>query len=58
MTPLERKKLEAELAQVAAARVSQEYRILECEDQIERIRVQIEIQLKREEELKKQLLIT
>jgi hypothetical protein len=52
MTPLEKKKLEVELLQVNAAKESMYLRILESEDQIERLKVQIAIQEVRETELK------
>jgi hypothetical protein len=52
MTPLEKKKLEVELLQVNAAKESMYLRILESEDQIERLKVQIAIREVRETELK------
>jgi len=52
MTNLELKRTEVELIRVQAARAELEFKIIEREDEIERIRENIKIQLKREEELK------
>lgn len=55
MSPLERKKIEVELSQVESGKASMELKIMEREEEIERIKSQIEIQDARAEELKKQL---
>ena len=52
MTNLELKRTEVELIRVQAARAELEFKIIEREDEIERIRENIQAQLKREEELK------
>jgi hypothetical protein len=52
MTNLELKRTEVELIRVAAARAELEFKIIEREDEIERIRENIQAQLKREEELR------
>ena len=51
MSPLDKKKVELELSQVRVGRESMELKIMEREDEIERIKGQIEIQVKREKEL-------
>lgn len=48
---LERKKMEVELMKVSAARADLELRILERQEEIDRIKQSIEIQIKKEEEL-------
>lgn len=55
MTPLERKKIEVELLKVNASKEEMFLRILETEEQIDRLRVNIEIQEKKEIELKEKL---
>ena len=52
MTNLELKRTEVELIRVAAVRAELEFKIVEREDEIERIKEHIQVQLKREEELK------
>lgn len=52
---LELKKLELQLAQVAVARQSNEVRVLELKDAIDRIEKDIEISKAKEEELANQL---
>lgn len=52
MTNLELKRTEVELIRVQAARAELEFKIIEREDEIERIRENIQAQLKREEELR------
>lgn len=49
LSPLEKKKLEVELSQVRVGRESMELKIMEREEEIERIREQIEISSKREQ---------
>lgn len=56
MNLLERKTKEAELAGVEAARKQLEVRILQCEQEIERVKDHINVQLKKEEEIKKILI--
>lgn len=51
MTELELKRKELELIKVAAARAELEFKILEKQDEIVRIKDNIQIQLKRETEL-------
>jgi hypothetical protein len=55
MSPLDKKKLEVELSSVRVGRESMELKIMEREDEIERIKGQIEIQTNREQELIKKL---
>lgn len=55
MTPLERKKLEVELLRVNAAKEEMSLRILECQEQIDRLNTQIKIQEAKEIELKEKL---
>lgn len=55
MSPLETKRKELELVKVAAARAELEFRILERQDEIERIKQNIEIQLKKEADLKEEI---
>lgn len=55
MTPLEKKKMEVELLRVNAAKEEMKLRILESEDQIQRLQDQIKIQEAREIELKEKL---
>ena len=55
MTALEKKRKEAELMSVRAARVNLEFKILELEDQIERLRLNIDIQKNKEQELEKEI---
>lgn len=52
MSDLQRKKASAELARVIAARLELEVRLAELEEAMERVSKEIEIQLKKEEELK------
>lgn len=52
---LELKRKELEVVKVAAARAELEFKILEKLDEIERIKQNIEIQFKREAELKDEL---
>lgn len=52
---LELKRKELEVVKIAAARAELEYKILEKEDEIKRIKDQIQIQLKKEAELKEEL---
>lgn len=55
MQNLEYKRKELELVKVSAARAELEFKILEKEDEILRIKQHIQAQLKREEELKVEL---
>lgn len=52
MSDLQKKKASAELARVIAARLELEVRLAELEEAMERVNKEIEIQLKKEEELK------
>lgn len=52
---LEIRRKELELIKVAAARAELEFKILEKEEEIERVKTHILIQLKREAELKAEL---
>lgn len=52
MTNLELKRTEVELIRVQAARAELEFKIVEREDEIARIKEHIQAQVKREEELK------
>lgn len=51
MSPLDKKKLEVELSQVQSGRQTMELKIMEREDEIERIKGQIATQQKREQEI-------
>lgn len=55
MSPLEKKKAEAELARVFAARMDMEVRLAELEEATTRIQKDVSIQLVKEEELKQKL---
>lgn len=55
MSPIEVKRKELELIKVAAARHELEFKIMEREEEIERIKTSIEVQLKKEAELKEEL---
>lgn len=55
MTPLEKKKLEVELLRVNAAKEEMLLKILESEDQIERLKGLVKIQEAKEMELKGKL---
>lgn len=55
MTPIELKRLKVELSRVASARMEQELRIDECNEQIERLQKSIEIQLAKEAELNQKI---
>ena len=55
MNPLENKRREVELIRVGAAKAELEFRIMERMDEIERIKINIDNQTKREEELKTEL---
>lgn len=55
MTPLERKKIEVELLRVNAAKEEMQLRILESQDQINRLQEQIKIQEVKEKELQTKL---
>lgn len=55
MTPLERKKKEVELGNVKNARENLELRIMEREDEIQRIKDNIKIQVDTETRLSKEL---
>lgn len=55
MTNLEKKKKEAELMRVQASRMDLEVKIAEREDEIERLKQHIEIQLNKEKELRQEL---
>ena len=52
---LEKKKIEVEYMRVKTSRMELELKIAEREDEIRRLKEHIEIQLKREQELKDQL---
>ena len=52
---LDNKKKELELARVKLARQELEFKVEERQEEIERLKVNIEIQLKKEEELQKDL---
>lgn len=52
---LELKRKELELVKVAAARAELEFKILEKEDEIDRIKQHIQAQLKREIQLREEL---
>lgn len=55
MSPLDLKRKELELVKVAAARAELEFKILEKEDEVLRIKDHIQVQLKREAELKEEI---
>ena len=55
MSPLEKKKIEVELLRVTAAKEEMLLRILESEDQIQRLKDLIKIQENKEQELKEKL---
>lgn len=55
MTNLEKKKKEAELMRVQAARMDLEVKIAEREDEIERLKAHIEVQSVKEKELRQEL---
>lgn len=55
LSPLDLKKLQVELIQVQAARASQELRIAEHQDNIDRLQVAIKVQLDKETELTQKL---
>lgn len=55
MSPLDKKKLEVELSQVKAGRESMELKIMEREDEIERIKGQIQVQDTRIQEIEAKL---
>lgn len=52
---LEIKRKELELIKVAAARAEQEFKILEKEEEIERLKQNIKIQLQHEEKLREEI---
>lgn len=54
MTELEKKKLEKELYQVKGARLELEYKIMEREQEIIRLREHVAIQLEKEKDLESQ----
>lgn len=54
MTELEKKKIEKELYQVKGARLELEYKIMEREQEIVRLREHVAIQLEKEKELESQ----
>lgn len=54
MTELEKKKLEKELYQVKGARLELEYKIMEREQEIQRLRDHVVIQLEKEKDLEEQ----
>ena len=55
MTPLQLKELKVQLAGVYAARMSQEYKVDERMEEIGRIKVSIQVQLDKEDELKQKI---
>lgn len=55
LSPLDLKKLQVELIQVQAARASQELRIAEHQDNIDRLENAIKIQIEKEKELTQKL---
>lgn len=55
MTPLEEKKIQAELARVRAARLDMEVRVEELQEAFIRMERDIKIQQDKEEELQKKL---
>lgn len=55
MTPLEMKKLQVDLSRVRTAREDMELRTMEFEEQIARLKLNIDIQLEKEIELQTKL---
>lgn len=55
MSKLDKKRAELELVQVHSARMALEFRIEELMEEIERIKTHVEIQIKKEEEIKTKL---
>lgn len=55
MTNLELKRLEVELIRVQAARAELEFKIVEREDDIDRMKQNIQIQINKENEIKQKL---
>ena len=55
MTPLEIKKLQVELMRVQSAKSDMELRIMERQEEIQRLEDNIKIQLAKEEEIQSQL---
>lgn len=55
MTKLDKKRIELELIQVGSAKATQEFRIEELLEEIERVKVQINLQEEKEKELKNKL---
>lgn len=55
MSPLEKKKIEVELLKVTAAKEDMRLKLLEIDEQIERLNIAITVQEKREIELKEKL---
>jgi len=55
MNQLDKKKMEAELARVFAARLDMEVRLCELEEAIARIQKDVNVQLLKEKELKQKL---
>lgn len=53
---IQKKKISAELARVVAARLEMEVKLCELEEAIERIKKEIEIQAKKEEELQQKII--
>jgi hypothetical protein len=58
MNKLELKKLESELARVVSSRQELELKIMMLEEDIERIKTHVEIQLKKELEIKNKMIAT
>jgi len=56
MSPIDKKRKELELIKVSASRAEMEFRIFEKEEEIQRLKDNIEIQLKKEAELKEELI--
>lgn len=55
MSELEKKRIQAELMKVKAARLDLELKIMESEDQIQRLQTHVKIQADREAELEQKL---
>lgn len=55
MLPMDKKKMEIELMRVTAARMDMEIKIEEIQEEIKRLAGFIEIQVKKENELKRKL---
>lgn len=55
MSPLDLKRMKLELLKVAAARAELEFRICEREDEIERIRAHVAVQVDKETELQQKI---